>query len=95
MSGKICVWLKALEERPPGVIGWMEIAGNGLYFFGVLSLVKWLGDVMRHIFGLLKNIQEDPSLLGWASAKAQKAFDLITKDAEEKQQSAEIEAIAA
>jgi antirestriction protein ArdC len=72
------------------------IAELGASFLcGLAGIEKTVDNSAAYIQSWLKNIQEDPALLGWAAAKAQKAFDFMTKSAEEEQQPEAIEAIAA
>ena len=72
------------------------IAELGASFLcGLAGIEKTTDNSAAYINSWLKNIQEDPSLLGWASAKAQKSFDLITNATKENYQPVTIEAIAA
>ena len=60
------------------------IAELGASFLcGLAGIEKTNDNSAAYIQSWLKNIQEDPSLIGWAAAKAQKSFDLITNAAKE------------
>ena len=59
------------------------IAELGASFLCGMAGIEKVGDNnAAYLASWLKTIQEDVNLLGWASAKAQKAFDFITSSAD-------------